>query len=91
MVSAAEGMANVASTRDSAVKLEVRDEVLYIFGTHGPRETTILTARLFDRDLPLVFEPRRSFDLRPWLDDLRARAAAQLEQALPTPPEQDQP
>lgn len=73
------------------VKLEVRDEVLYIFGTHGPREKTILTARLFERDMPLVFEPRRSFDLRPWFDDLRARTTTHLERRLHMPSELEQP
>ena len=64
------------------LRLEVRDEVLYVFGTHGEREQTILTVRMFEREVPLVFEPRRSFDLRPWLDELRARAARQLEERL---------
>ena len=73
------------------IKLEVRDEVLYIFGTHGPRENTMLTVRLYERDLPLVFEPRRSFDLRPWLDQLRARAAARLEERLDELSEETQP
>jgi len=57
------------------LKLEVRDEVLYIFGAHGAGETTILTVRMYGRDVPLVFEPRRSIDLAPWLDQLRARVA----------------
>ena len=61
-------------------KLEARDEVLYIFGTHGEREKTIMTARLYGNDLPLIFEPRRSFDLGPWFDELRSRASKHLEQ-----------
>lgn len=61
------------------VKLEIRDELLHVFGSHGPREKTILTVRLFDQDLPLVFEPERSFDLRPVLDQLRAEAHRRLE------------
>lgn len=72
-------------------KLEVRDELLYIFGTHGEHEETILTARLFERDVPLVFEPRRSFDLSGWLEQLRKRAALQLEERLQMLPEQDLP
>jgi len=64
------------------VRLEVRDEVLYVFGTHGPREQTILTVWLWDQELPLVWEPHRSFDLRPGLDVLRARAAEQLQRHL---------
>lgn len=64
------------------LRLEVRDEILYIFGTHGQHEKTILTVRLFESDMPLIFEPQRSFDLQIWLDDLRARATARLEQRL---------
>ncbi len=73
------------------VRLEVRDELLYIFGTHGPRETAILSVRLLEQELPLLFEPRRHFDLRPWLDQVRARATAHLEQTLPAPAEYEQP
>jgi hypothetical protein len=73
------------------VKLEVRDEVLYLFGTHGEREKTILTVRLHDRDLALLFEPRRSFDLAPWFDGLRAQAAEQIRQRLEVPPAGESP
>jgi hypothetical protein len=73
------------------VRLEVRDEVLYLFGTHGPHESTILTVRLYEHDLPLVFEPRRSFDLRVWFDQLRARAAARLKAGLAISPDGTQP
>jgi hypothetical protein len=38
-----------------------------------------------------VFEPRRSFDLSGWLEQLRARAALQLEERLQMLPEQDLP
>ncbi len=58
------------------VRLELRDEVLYVFGTHGERDRTILTVRLFGGDFALIHEPRRSFDLRPWFDALRARLRA---------------
>lgn len=64
------------------VRLEVRDEILYVFGTHGEREETILTVRMFERDMPLINEPRRSFDLRPWLDRLRAEARERLQRRL---------
>ena len=67
------------------VKLEIRDEILYLFGTHGPRETVILTARLNDQDLPIVYEPRRSFDLGPWFDELRRRASQQIDQRFSLP------
>ncbi len=72
-------------------KLEVRDEILYVFGTHGERERTILTVRLLDRDLPLLFEPQRAFDLGEWLDKLRAEAATHLEQRLRVPSGEDSP
>lgn len=55
------------------LRLEVVDERLYVFGTHGPDDKTILTAKLFDQELSLIQEPRRSFDLTPWLDIARDR------------------
>lgn len=55
------------------LRLEVHDEVLNVFGTHGEREKTILTVKLAGQEIPLVHEPARSFDLKPWLDDLRRR------------------
>lgn len=63
------------------IRLEVRDELLHAFGTHGPRNKTILTADLFGNEMPLIQEPERGFDLRPvfnayreeWLARLRAR------------------
>ena len=64
-------------------RLQVRDEVLQVFGTHGLDEKIILTVRMGGHDIPLVPEPPTSFDLRPWLDDLRGRAREQIEQALP--------
>jgi hypothetical protein len=73
------------------LRLEVRDEVLWVFGTHGEREKTILTVRLFGRDTPLLFEPPRSFDLRAQFDKLRALAATRLEQGLPIPSDEDPP
>lgn len=65
------------------VRLDVRDEVLRIFGTHGDGEHTILTVRLLGRDVALIREPKEPFDLAPQLDRLRALAAAQLQQRLP--------
>ena len=55
-------------------RLEVRDEILTIFGTHGPRENTILTVRLFGQEVPLIFESKQSFDLQPWMAELRKSA-----------------
>jgi hypothetical protein len=64
------------------LRLDVRDEVLYLFGTHGPREKTILTVRLFEQELPLLTEPEQPVDLRPWLDQLRQRAGAYFQEQL---------
>lgn len=55
------------------LRLEVHDEVLNVFGTHGEREKTVLTVRLAGQEIPLVSEPARSFDLTPLFDDLRRR------------------
>jgi len=60
------------------LRLDVQDEVLTVFGTHGEDEKTILTVRVLGSDLPIVTEPRRSFDLEPLLDEARARAAAEV-------------
>lgn len=65
------------------VRLEVQDEVLRVFGTHGEGDRTILTVRLLGRDVALISEPRDPIDLAPQLDRLRALAAAQLQQRLP--------
>jgi len=53
------------------VRLEVRDELLHVFGTHGPRERAILSLRLGGQSVPIVFEPQEAFDLRPHCEALR--------------------
>ena len=63
-------------------RLDVRDEVLNVYGTHGQREKTILTVRLLDQDVPLISEPSRPIDLRPWLDALRLKAIDGLRRQL---------
>ncbi len=60
------------------VRIEVRDEVLSIFGTHGDGERVILTARVLGRDVPIVFEPPQPIDLTPTLDALRAEWLPQV-------------
>jgi len=55
------------------LRLQVRDEILYVFGTHGPREQTILSVSLADQEIPVVFEPTEPFDLQPALDSARAK------------------
>lgn len=62
-------------------RLDVQDEILHVFGSHGPREKTILTARLFGRDVPLITEPEQSFDLAPWLDQVRNQLLATTQPA----------
>ncbi len=59
--------------------VEVRDEELFVFGSHGERNRTILTASIFGQEFPLAFEPRHSFVLTPVLDPLRARLLGALE------------
>lgn len=68
------------------VRLEIRDEELYVFGTHGEREKTILTVLLYGQALPILREPESPFDLRPSLDALRGAAALRLMHILPAPP-----
>lgn len=60
------------------VRLEVRDEQLYIFGTHGPRDSVILTAKLFGRSIPLIPEPSDAINLEPWLTKLREQARQKI-------------
>lgn len=67
-------------------RFDMRDEVLTILGTHGPREKTILTARLFGRDVALIPEPAQPFDLRAWFDSLRIQALEHLVRELPHVP-----
>lgn len=64
------------------VRFEVRDEMLYLFGTHGPGQKTILTARIADQDWGVLREPVEPIDLGKWLDDLRQRAAEHLRERL---------
>lgn len=69
---------------DFGVRLEARDELLNVFGTHGSGGKIILTARVGGQELPIVPEPGQPIDLGPQLDNLRAQLAAQL--APPWPP-----
>ncbi len=62
----------------AGIRLEVRDEMLAIYGTHGERGKAILTVRLAGAELALIREIEQSFPLAPWLDEMRARAANML-------------
>lgn len=64
------------------VRVEVRDEQLHVFGTHGPREKTILTINVGGQDVPLVSEPEQPMDLRAPLDRLRVSLLAWAQQRL---------
>lgn len=69
------------------LRLEVRDEVLYVLGTHGPRQKAILSIVMADQEIPVVMEPSEPVPLTPWLDQVRARltaeAAARLRSLTP--------
>lgn len=67
------------------LRLEVRDEVLRVYGSHGPGERTILTVRIAGQDFPLIQEPRRPFDLTELTDWLRETAAARIRDRLRGP------
>lgn len=64
------------------VRFDLKDEKLYVLGTHGEREKTILTIRLFGRETPLVFEPAAPIDLRPWLDQARSALLVRLRERI---------
>jgi hypothetical protein len=64
------------------VRLEVRDEVLYVFGTHGPRERAILSVNVGGQDIPALFEPANPIDLRSRMDETRTRLATYISERL---------
>jgi len=64
------------------LRLDVRDELLHVLGTHGARDKTILTVRTAGQDVPLIVEPDSPFDLRVWFDPWRAAAVEYLRQRL---------
>jgi hypothetical protein len=64
------------------MRLEVHDERLHIYGSHGPGDKTILTVRLLGNELPLVKEPENPIDLRASLDAARTAAADRIRRRL---------
>jgi hypothetical protein len=85
------------------MKLEARDELLFVFGNHGPGKRAILSVDVAGQPLPVIFEPARPFNLTPQLDELRNRVTASLKsrlqaltpheawRAISTPRQQDPP
>ncbi len=65
------------------LRLEVRDEMLHVFGTHGTHGKTLLTVMLAEREIPVLSEPEQAFDLRPQFDTWRPRLLAELRARLP--------
>ncbi len=68
--------------RRLGTRLEVRDELLAVFGTHGPDESVILTLDLLGRPMPVVYQPQRVFVLTPWLDSVRSELRRRLQEHL---------
>ncbi len=63
------------------VELEINDEILDVFGTHGARGKTILTVRVGERTVPVLREPNDGFDLKRTFDAWRAEWLPQWKQA----------
>ncbi|QOJ14260.1 MAG: hypothetical protein HRU75_06250 [Planctomycetia bacterium] len=59
-------------------RLEVRDEVLRVYGTHGPRSRGLLSVDFLGREVVVASEPEGPIDLRPALDEARRRLAEQF-------------
>jgi hypothetical protein len=64
------------------VRLEVRDEVLYVLGTHGPRQKAILSVRIGGEEIPALFAPENPIELRAPLDSLRGSLHAAIDAGL---------
>lgn len=60
------------------LRLEVRDELLYVLGSHGPRQKVVLSIDVAGQEIPVVVEPPGPLSLTPWLDTVRARVAAEV-------------
>jgi hypothetical protein len=55
-------------------RVVVDGETFRILGTHGARNTTILTVRILGREVGLLYQPARTFDLAPVLEWIRSQA-----------------
>lgn len=69
--------------RRLGARLEVRDEQLRVFGTHGERNRVLLSVELLGKEIAVLREPAQPFDLRPVFEDLRKKAAAAAEARWP--------
>jgi hypothetical protein len=58
------------------VRLVIEGEQLRVFGTHGYDGRTILTVRVLGRELPLVREFDRTFEVGPLVATIRERLEA---------------
>jgi hypothetical protein len=55
-------------------RLIIEGDSLRVLGAHGARNTTILTVKAFGREIGVLFQPSRDFDIGPLIDGLRRRA-----------------
>ena len=66
------------------VRCEIRDETLYVLGTHGPGERVILSMPVGGASLPIIQAPEQPIDLTAALDRLRATVRARVAEHLET-------
>jgi hypothetical protein len=55
-------------------RVVVEGDTFRVLGTHGPRNTTLMTVRILGKDVGVLFQPARNYDLQPILDWLRQQA-----------------
>jgi hypothetical protein len=67
---------------DLGVRLEVRDEELYVLGVPGPRENELVFIRVPPLPWFGIPEPEGPFDLHASLDELRKRVRERVEERL---------
>lgn len=49
---------------------------LRVLGSHGRKNRTILTVRLLGREIGVLYQPSATFDVQPWVDQLKAKLDA---------------
>ncbi|MCA9244737.1 MAG: hypothetical protein KDA32_12315 [Phycisphaerales bacterium] len=70
-------------------RIEIRDELLTVYGLYGDDGRTIMIARLFGLEVPIIQAPERTFDLRQVLGQARINALRRLNEL--TPPAREPP